>query len=256
MKKLIKVLVSCSFLALALIFVAGTVSSKLGLASRDIAHGESTVGHYDEQEDLSEQSSVVFDSLDDYLAYLASEGIDSEDDPIYYNAPASVPVDAVLKSISNSDEGTVYCYYFGRDAVMQETETNRENDNVISFDLGDELLDDLTHYSIIKYYGNSLNNVTDYEAFAEALAEAIGSPLVSSGEVLDTYIGSIYADIYDPVTQIKTRYLVGQQRVLCMHMTGHPVSVAYSYVPASVSASEATLLMDMTQHELLPNNNE
>ena len=256
MKKLIKVVVSCSLLALALVFIAGTVYSKLGLTSRETAHGKSNAGDFDEQADSSEQELVVFGSLDEYLAYLASESIDSEDDPIYYNAPASVPADAVLKSISNSDEGTVYCYYFGRDAVMQEAESNRENDNVISFDLGDELLDDLTHYSIIKYYGNSLNNVTDYEAFAEALAEAIGSPLDSSGEVFDIYIGNIYADIYDPVTQIKTRYLVGEQRVLCMHMTGHPVSVAYSYVPASVSASEATLLMDMTQHELLPNNNE
>lgn len=251
MKKSIETIITIGTLTLALILIVGAVW--FHISSLTVQASESKALKYTANDEICEEDKAFnFSNLNDYLRHLANDKASFNDDT-YYNSE-SVPTDAELVGISVSDEGTAFKYWMDRNPVLTAVQPSKDNDNVISFEVGDTLLDGLTRAAIVKYYGNNLYNVTDYVEFAETLAEDIGAPLISSDDILDIYAGNIYADIYDPSTQIQTRYFVGTQRVFCMHMNNNPVVVSYSYVPASVTETEANLFTNMVEHTISTNN--
>lgn len=260
MKKFIKPIVSLSALLVAVVLIISVVYTRLsfiyGSKARPgkIAAASAASALLNEKtehsEAIDEENGTLFASLDDFIACLGEDNSDSG--KISFWMPEAVPNDADLVSIYKSSEGTVFNYFLGRDYAPRPVEITRDDPvNVISLTTDDDLLDGLTHAAISKTYSYAdllnFNNVTDYESFAETLAESIGASYASGSSSYTAYAGDIYADVYDTSTQITTRYYVGQQRIFYL-ITGNQESIVYTYVPASMSNSEAELFSNIIEY--------
>lgn len=253
MNKLIKTGLICLILVLAAAIVIGFVCSQTKTDASAI-EADRLFTMKDTsfvEESIDEDDTLFFDTFEEYISYLS----DQRHAECYYS-PEGVPADAVLYNIAVSSEGTSFNYYLERDAALQQVDISRTDLNVIELTTDDYLLDGLTHAAISRVYSTSINNVTDYEEFAENLAEAIGADQTfNTGYGSTIYYGSIYADVYDTTTSITTRYFVGEQRVYCVNMGGGDFTVMYSYTPYTMTSAEINSFADLVPHDLLINDN-
>ena len=187
-------------------------------------------------ETMDEDSTLIFYSIEEYNAYLATtlpqtlssgESLNSENESGCL-LQLDVPDDIELSSIMVNDEGTIFTYDF---EIVG-------GNNVINFNTNDDVILELTHTIISKEYEASF--ITNYGTYAQNLASSIGAGLVSySGEKV-IYTGSVYADVYNEMTNEIQRVTIGTQKVVYTptSIRSNTGSVMYYYYPISISERE------------------
>lgn len=240
MNKFLRAVLITVSVCIALLCIAGSAISYVKLINSGHQIKQSMTESSLVSEDLQlsttdENSSLIFYSIDEYNAYLATlpqiasaaETANNEANSV--NSPSlNVPNDIELSSIMVTDEGTIFTYDF---EIV-------DNNNVINFNTSDDVILELTHTIISKQY--EADFISNYRLYAQNLAECIGAGLLSySGNKL-IYTGSVYADVYNDDTNEVQRVTIGTQKVVFTPTTSNSNlgTVIYYYYPVSISDAD------------------
>lgn len=240
MNKFLRIALMTVSVCLALLCIAGSATSFVKLLSgnnqKKQSFTELSPVSGDMQADLMEEdSTLIFYSIEEYNAYLATslpqtlssgESLNSENESGCL-LQLDVPDDIELSSIMVNDEGTIFTYDF---------EIVGEN-NVINFNTNDDVILELTHTIISKEYEASF--ISDCYTYAQNLAASIGAGDVSTCGTQTVFTGPVYADIYNEDTNMVQRVTIGTQKVVYTPVSNASrASVTYYYYPASISDNE------------------
>lgn len=239
MNKFLRIVLTTVSVGLALLCIAGSATSYVKLLKDGNQHKQSMAESSSTIEDLQvetmeEDPSLIFYSIEEYSAYLATlqqtSSLDNENDETDPNdlLPLNVPSNITLSSIAVNSEGTVFTYNF---------EIIGSN-NVINFNTSDEVILELTHTIIAKQYEESF--ISNYSLYAQNLAACIGAGDVSHSNGNVTYTGLVYADVYNDDTNEVQRVAIGKQTVVFTPTAigSSDGTVMYYYYPISITERE------------------
>lgn len=228
MKKVGQIIIASICIGLSLICIIATISS-YSKSMKQYSFDDATENADVNIENICDDSTLIFHSWDEYLAYfssLPSTVSNTENSEELVTIPEELPDDIELSSIHVNDECTLLTYSVSR------------NFNLLNYDTSDDVIMEMTNTFIAKKYRDS--HISNYRLYAQNLAVGIGADPTSLSTLLDVYAGNVYADIYNTGTGLTERVQIGTQKVIFQAESdgSNDGEVWYYFVPLTISEAE------------------